>query len=253
MDAKTHSPKSGHKSGMPDAAMKYRAYPPINIPDRTWPTKTITKAPIWCSVDLRDGNQSLVNPMGHDRKARMFKHAARHGLQGNRDRFPVRLADGLRLRPLVRGRGRRAGRRVHAGPGPVPAGADHPHLRISGGRPQADHPLLQLDLRAAAPRSVRQGRRRYQADRGGRGQDDHRHGSEGRQWCKWGFSFPVFAGKLYRHRTGSGAGNLQCRHRGDQADRRGQADPQSALDGGDGDPERLRGPDRMDVPQSRQP
>jgi 2-isopropylmalate synthase len=73
MDAKTHSPKSGHKSGMPDAAMKYRAYPPINISDRTWPTKTITKAPIWCSVDLRDGNQSLVNPMGHDRKARMFR------------------------------------------------------------------------------------------------------------------------------------------------------------------------------------
>ncbi|WP_105437760.1 2-isopropylmalate synthase [Neorhizobium sp. T25_13] len=73
MDANTHSPKYGHKSGMPDAAMKYRAYPPINIPDRTWPTKTITKAPIWCSVDLRDGNQSLVNPMGHDRKARMFR------------------------------------------------------------------------------------------------------------------------------------------------------------------------------------
>jgi len=59
--------------GMPDASAKYRAYPQINIADRTWPSKTITKAPIWCSVDLRDGNQSLVNPMGHDRKARMFK------------------------------------------------------------------------------------------------------------------------------------------------------------------------------------
>lgn len=59
--------------GMPEAATKYRPYPQINIPDRTWPSKTITKAPIWCSVDLRDGNQSLVNPMGHDRKARMFQ------------------------------------------------------------------------------------------------------------------------------------------------------------------------------------
>ncbi|MFN7010502.1 MAG: 2-isopropylmalate synthase [Allorhizobium sp.] len=59
--------------GMPEAAMKYRPYPQIDIPDRTWPSKTITKAPIWCSVDLRDGNQSLVNPMGHDRKARMFQ------------------------------------------------------------------------------------------------------------------------------------------------------------------------------------
>jgi 2-isopropylmalate synthase len=68
MDAKISTTKS-----MADAAVKYRAYPTINIPDRTWPSKVIDKAPIWCSVDLRDGNQSLVNPMGHDRKARMFK------------------------------------------------------------------------------------------------------------------------------------------------------------------------------------
>ncbi|MGQ3276804.1 MAG: 2-isopropylmalate synthase, partial [Shinella sp.] len=69
MILKTHTPKQG----MPDAAVKYQAYPTINIPDRTWPGKTITEAPIWCSVDLRDGNQSLINPMGHDRKARMFQ------------------------------------------------------------------------------------------------------------------------------------------------------------------------------------
>lgn len=61
------------KSGMSNAAVKYQPYPQVNIPDRTWPGKTIDKAPIWCSVDLRDGNQSLVNPMGHDRKARMFQ------------------------------------------------------------------------------------------------------------------------------------------------------------------------------------
>lgn len=57
---------------MLDSAKKYRPYPQINLPDRTWPTKTITKAPIWCSVDLRDGNQALIDPMGHERKARMF-------------------------------------------------------------------------------------------------------------------------------------------------------------------------------------
>lgn len=74
MDAKTSkSATSTSAKGMGDAAVKYRAYPTINIPDRTWPSKVIEKAPIWCSVDLRDGNQSLVNPMGHDRKARMFK------------------------------------------------------------------------------------------------------------------------------------------------------------------------------------
>ncbi|WP_425358787.1 2-isopropylmalate synthase [Aquibium carbonis] len=58
--------------GMPDAPRKYHPYPAINLPDRTWPSKRIEKAPIWCSVDLRDGNQALVDPMGHDRKARMF-------------------------------------------------------------------------------------------------------------------------------------------------------------------------------------
>lgn len=61
------------KHGMPEAPIKYQPYPQVNLPDRTWPSKTITTPPIWCSVDLRDGNQSLVNPMGHDRKARMFQ------------------------------------------------------------------------------------------------------------------------------------------------------------------------------------
>ncbi|WP_188721550.1 2-isopropylmalate synthase [Nitratireductor aestuarii] len=57
---------------MDDASRKYQPYPFVNLPDRTWPSKRIEKAPIWCSVDLRDGNQALVDPMGHDRKARMF-------------------------------------------------------------------------------------------------------------------------------------------------------------------------------------
>lgn len=61
------------KNGMPDAGVKYQAYPQVGLTDRTWPSKTITAPPIWCSVDLRDGNQALVNPMGHDRKARMFQ------------------------------------------------------------------------------------------------------------------------------------------------------------------------------------
>ncbi|MCF3641640.1 2-isopropylmalate synthase [Rhizobium sp. TRM95111] len=69
MIVKTYTPKQG----MPDAAVKYQAYPQIPIADRTWPARTITEAPVWCSVDLRDGNQSLINPMGHDRKARMFQ------------------------------------------------------------------------------------------------------------------------------------------------------------------------------------
>ncbi len=58
---------------MPTAGEKYRAYDQVDLSDRTWPSKTITEAPIWCSVDLRDGNQALIDPMGQDRKERMFK------------------------------------------------------------------------------------------------------------------------------------------------------------------------------------
>jgi 2-isopropylmalate synthase len=61
------------KRGMVDAPRKYQPYAAIDIADRTWPSKRIETAPIWCSVDLRDGNQALIDPMGHDRKARMFR------------------------------------------------------------------------------------------------------------------------------------------------------------------------------------
>src|SRR5690606_39984103 len=59
--------------GMPHASRKYEPYPLVGLTDRTWPNKRIEKAPIWCSVDLRDGNQALIDPMGHERKARMFQ------------------------------------------------------------------------------------------------------------------------------------------------------------------------------------
>jgi 2-isopropylmalate synthase len=52
---------------------KYRPYPAVNLADRKWPSRTITTAPIWCSVDLRDGNQALVAPMSVDEKKEMFR------------------------------------------------------------------------------------------------------------------------------------------------------------------------------------
>jgi 2-isopropylmalate synthase len=52
---------------------KYKAYPPIDLPDRSWPNNLIETAPTWCSVDLRDGNQALIEPMDSARKMRMFK------------------------------------------------------------------------------------------------------------------------------------------------------------------------------------
>src|ERR1700712_3545998 len=51
---------------------RYSSFPPIDLPDRTWPTKVIDKAPLWCAVDLRDGNQALIDPMTPARKRRMF-------------------------------------------------------------------------------------------------------------------------------------------------------------------------------------
>ena len=51
---------------------KYRPFPAIDLPDRQWPNRTLQRAPQWCSVDLRDGNQALINPMNLDQKLRMF-------------------------------------------------------------------------------------------------------------------------------------------------------------------------------------
>lgn len=58
---------------MPSATKKYQAYEQVGLKDRTWPSNIISEPPIWCSVDLRDGNQALIDPMGQDRKERMFK------------------------------------------------------------------------------------------------------------------------------------------------------------------------------------
>ena len=51
---------------------RYRPFTPIELPDRTWPSKVITKAPRWLSTDLRDGNQALIDPMTPARKHKMF-------------------------------------------------------------------------------------------------------------------------------------------------------------------------------------
>ncbi|QKV20464.1 2-isopropylmalate synthase [Oricola thermophila] len=73
---------------MPEAAEKYRPYPPVNLPDRTWPSKIIDKAPVWCSVDLRDGNQALIDPMGPERKSRMFRLLLEMGFKEIEIGFP---------------------------------------------------------------------------------------------------------------------------------------------------------------------
>ena len=68
---------------------KYRSFQPIRLPDRNWPSRTIERAPIWCSVDLRDGNQALVEPMGVDRKRRMFDLLVKLGFKEIEVGFPA--------------------------------------------------------------------------------------------------------------------------------------------------------------------
>ena len=67
---------------------KYRAYPAIELPNRVWPTKTITNAPAWCSVDLRDGNQALINPMDMNKKLELFTLLLKLGFKEIEVGFP---------------------------------------------------------------------------------------------------------------------------------------------------------------------
>ncbi|MCK9542043.1 MAG: 2-isopropylmalate synthase [Novosphingobium sp.] len=72
-----------------DPSVKYRPFTPINLPDRQWPTRTITKAPRWLSTDLRDGNQALIDPMGAERKNRFFDLLVKIGLKEIEIGFPA--------------------------------------------------------------------------------------------------------------------------------------------------------------------
>ncbi len=67
---------------------KYRPFPPINLPDRKWPSRVVERAPLWCSVDLRDGNQALPEPMTPERKRRMFKKLCEMGFKQIEVGFP---------------------------------------------------------------------------------------------------------------------------------------------------------------------
>lgn len=67
---------------------KYRAFAPVRLTDRTWPDAVITKPPVWCSVDLRDGNQALIEPMDIERKVRMFEQLVKIGFKEIEVGFP---------------------------------------------------------------------------------------------------------------------------------------------------------------------
>ena len=68
---------------------RYAAFPPVDLPDRTWPSRTLDVSPLWCSVDLRDGNQALIEPMDAERKLAMFRLLVQLGYKEIEVGFPA--------------------------------------------------------------------------------------------------------------------------------------------------------------------
>ncbi|HEX4263994.1 MAG TPA: 2-isopropylmalate synthase [Verrucomicrobiae bacterium] len=71
-----------------DPSKKYRPFPPVHLPDRQWPERVLTRAPIWCSVDLRDGNQALAVPMNVSQKLELFQTLVKVGFKEIEVGFP---------------------------------------------------------------------------------------------------------------------------------------------------------------------
>ena len=71
-----------------DPSVKYRPFPQVDLPDRQWPSRTITRAPRWLSTDLRDGNQALIDPMDAEKKTRFFDLICRVGIKEIEVGFP---------------------------------------------------------------------------------------------------------------------------------------------------------------------
>ena len=146
---------------------KYQAYEPVDLPDRQWPGRTIVKAPIWCSVDLRDGNQALVNPMDHKRKMRMFETLVEMGFKEIEVGFPsasqtdfdfVRnlideelIPEDVTIQVLT----------------PARDPSHRAHVRKPRRRQAGDRSLVQLDLNPAAAGGVRPRPGRHCQDCGG--------------------------------------------------------------------------------------
>jgi len=71
-----------------DPSKKYRPFPPVALPDRQWPSRVLSRAPIWCSVDLRDGNQALAVPMNVSQKLELFQTLVKTGFKEIEVGFP---------------------------------------------------------------------------------------------------------------------------------------------------------------------
>ena len=227
---------------------RYRSFAeevePVSVADRTWPDKVVDRAPMWCAVDLRDGNQALIDPMSPARKRRMFDLLVRMGYKEIEVGFPSASQTDFDFVREIITRRQHSRRRHHPGADAVPARADRADVRGVRGRVARDRALLQLDVNPAAPRGVprRPGsgeghrhRRRTQVRRGGGEVSGH------------AVAVRILAGVVHRHRAGIRQGCVRRGRRRHPAHSRLAADRQPARDRRDGDPERLRRLDRVDA------
>ena len=182
----------------PMAYAKYVATVPVELPDRTWPDRRLTKAPRWCSVDLRDGNQALIDPMDLERKNAMFVQLVEMGFKEIEVGFPsASQPDFDFVRHIIENDLIPDGRH-DPGPHAVPRGPDPAHLRIGHRGAARNHPLLQLGLDAAATGRLRPRQGRHPEDR------DRRRRLLSRPRINVAVTevlLRVLARELHRHRT----------------------------------------------------
>ena len=221
---------------------KYQPYVPIVLTDRTWPDHVIDKAPLWCSVDLRDGNQALIDPMDPTRKRRMFDALVKMGFKEIEVGFPSasqpdfdfirQLIEDDLIPDDVHDPGARA----------VPPGADRAHVRVHRRGAAGDHALLQLDQPAAARGRVRSrqgGHRRHRRQRRQAVPQARGDGARHRDPLR------VLAGELHADRAGLRHRDLRSGDGRHRADARPPDHPQPAGDGRVLHAQRVRRRDRV--------
>ena len=221
---------------------KYSPFPSPPRIERHWPDRRIERAPIWCSVDLRDGNQALVEPMGVDEKLEYFDLLLGIGFKEIEIGFPSASQIEFDFaRELIEQKQDPRGRR-DPGALPVPRAPRRAHLREPRGRQEGHLPHLQLDLARAAQGHFRplQGRDQGHRDRGhaprqGGPRLDPRHRDPAR----------VLARELLQHRGRVRPRGLRGRDGRVGPEPRAAHHPQPAGDGGVLDAQPLRGHDRV--------
>ncbi len=224
----------------------------VDLPDRTWPTKQITKAPQWCAVDLRDGNQALIDPMSPERKRRMFELLVGMGYKEIEVGFPsASQTDFDFVRQLIED-DLIPDDVVDPGADAGPRPPHRAHLRVDRGREAGHRPPVQLDVGAAAPGRLRHRPGRHRRHRARGRASVHEAGRPGAGRRHDGL-LRVLAGVVHRHRARLRGPGLQRGDRGLRAGAGPQGHHQPAGDRRDGDPQRLRRLDRVDAPAPRAP